>query len=168
MKLKALDPGAVWDAELGKVIYVNPSMDDRQPDRRTAEVVKCIADSISPMLVWTVDYPTANRSGRLPILDLETWCEETEEGTITCYSFYMKPMANPVVIPASSAVSKSTKFSTFRQEVGRILRNTSMHLPWSLKAELLSHFSWRLKLSGYSKGFRSKIISEGLAGYLIL
>ena len=51
----------------------------------------------------------------------ETWVEETPEGSRTCYSFYQKPMANPVVIPALSAVPDSTKFATFRQEVGRIL-----------------------------------------------
>ena len=79
--------------------------------------------------------------------EIETWCEETEEGTRTCYSFYRKPMANPVDIPAKSAVPDSIKYSTFRQEVGRILRNTSVHLPWCHKAALLSSFSWRLKVS---------------------
>ena len=28
-----------------------------------------------------------------------------------------------------------------------------------------SSFSWRLKVSGYSEGFRSKVIAEGIAGY---
>ena len=73
------------------------------------------------MLVWTVDYPSANSTGKLPILDIETWCEETEFGTRTSYSFYSKPMANPIVIPANSAIPDSTKLSTYRQEVGRIL-----------------------------------------------
>ena len=77
----------------------------------------------------------------------------------------MKPMANPVSIPACSAISNATKYATYRQEVGRILRNTSVHLPWCHKAELLSSFSWRLKISGYPEGFRSKVIAEGIAGY---
>ena len=75
-------------------------------------------------------------------------------------------MTNPVVIPASSAVPASIKYSTFRQEVGRILKNTSLHLPWHHKADLLSKFSWRLKVSGYSRGFRSKALSDGIAGYI--
>ena len=41
-----------------------------------------------------------------------------------------------------------------------------MHLPWSHKASLLTEFSWRLKVSGYSQGFKSKIISEGITGYV--
>ena len=64
----------------------------------------------------------------------------------------------------SSAVPASIKYSTFRQEVGRILKNTSLHLPWHHKADLLSNFSWRLKVSGYSRGFRSKALSDGIAG----
>ena len=160
LKLIALGPGAVWDAARKTIVYVEPDLDERQPDKRTAEVVKCIADSITSMLVWTVDYPSANPMRRLPILDIETWCEETMEGTRTCYSFYQKPMANPVVIPSVSAVPNSVRFSTFRQEVGRILRNTSAHLPWSHKATLLSSFSWRLKVSVYTSGFRSVIRSQ--------
>ena len=166
MKLIALEPGAQWDDSTKTIVHLNPSEDDRLPDRRTAEVVKCMADSVSSMLTWTADYPSANDSGKLPILDIETWCEETQNGTRTCYSFYSKPMANPIAIPASSAIPSSTKFSTYRQEVCRIMSNTSMHLPWSHKAALLTNFSWRLKVSGYPKGFRSKIISEGLTGYL--
>ena len=93
VKMVALDPGAVWDNSLGRVIYTDPELDDRQADRRTAEVVKSLADSVSSMLVWTADFPSAHQTGRLPILDIETWCEETSEGTLTCYSFYSKPMA---------------------------------------------------------------------------
>ena len=74
-------------------------------------------------------------------------------------------MANPIVIPASSALPNGVKFATFRQETARILRNTSIHLPWNIKAGLLSSFSWRLKLSGYNKGFRAKVIGEGITGY---
>ena len=164
LKLKALDPGAMWDSSLMRVVYSDEN-DDRQPDERTAEVVRQIANSVTGMLVWTADFPSSNTSGKLSILDIETWCEETTEGTRTCYSFYRKPMSNPVVIPERSALPRSVKFSTFRQEVSRILRNTSQHLPWSHKSELLSEFSWRLKLSGYPEGFRSQIISEGLAGF---
>ena len=165
IKLKALDSGAQWDSSTMQVIY-RDAIDERQPDKRTADVVKEIADSVTEMLVWTTDFPSANSSGRLPILDIETWCVETEEGTKTYYSFYRKPMANPVSIPARSAVSDSVKFSTYRQEVCRILKNTSIDLPWSHKAGLLSEFSWRLRVSGYSESFRSKILAEGMAGYV--
>ena len=156
IKLKALDPGAMWDSSSKAISYVNPDLDDRPPDRRTAEVVRSIADSVTSMLVWTVDYPSTNPSGRLPILEIETWVEETPEGSRTCYSFNQKPMANSIVIPALLAVPDSTRFATFRQKVGRILQNTSVHLPWSNRAA--SKFRLRLKVSGYTTGFQSKII----------
>ena len=165
LKLTALAPGAMWDCSTKSIVYSN-SVDNREPDRRTAEVVKQIADSVTGMLVWTADFPSANSNGKLPILDIETWTEETVHGTRTCYSFYRKPMANPVAIPQRSAIPTSIKFSTYRQEVTRILRNTSFHLPWSHKAKLLTNFSWQLKVSGYPQNFRSKILSEGLAGFL--
>ena len=69
-------------------------------------------------------------------------------------------------IPSESALSKGVKFATHRQEVMRILRNTSIHLPWNVKSGLLSEFSWRLKISGYNRGFRAKVIGEGITGYL--
>ena len=84
---------------------------------------------------------------------------------MTCFH-YPKPMANPVMIPSSSAVSNSVKFNSYREEAKRILRNTSPHLPWSHKADLLSEFSSRMKLSGYNESFRSKIISEGIRGHI--
>ena len=140
LKLKSFGPGASWDSDSRSVIY-SDFYDGRLPDQRTAEVIKCVADSFTPMLVWTVDFPSANPTGRLPILDIQTWCEETTNGTRTCYSFYSKPMANPIAIPSTSAIPSTAKFSTYRQEVCRILRNTSIHLPWALKADLLTEFS---------------------------
>ena len=44
MKLKALGPGALWDANLKSVIFRDSDLDNSEPDRRTAEVVKCVAD----------------------------------------------------------------------------------------------------------------------------
>ena len=75
IKLKALAPGAVWDPICSTVVYSDMAEDCRQPDERTADVVKEIADSVTPMLTWTADFPSANQSGKLPIQDIETWCE---------------------------------------------------------------------------------------------
>ena len=75
-------------------------------------------------------------------------------------------MSNPVSIPAGSALSNNIKFSTYRQEVFRVLRNTSVDLPWKEKADLLSYMSWRMKTSGYPVGFRIQAIQGGLVGHL--
>ena len=125
-----------------------------------------IANSITPMLRWTPDWPSANSNSKLPVLDLSIWCQEMEKGTVTFYQFYSKPMTNPVSIPANSALSSNVKFSTYRQEVFRVLRNTSVDLSWREKAELLSYMSWRMMISGYSTGFRIQAICGGLIGHL--
>ena len=76
------------------------------------------------------------------------------------------PMANPISIPSDSALSNNVKFATYRQEVVRILKNTVIHLPWSLKASLFTDLSYRMKVAGYNEGFRARIISEGINGYM--
>ena len=133
---------------------------------RTAEVVRGIANSVTPMLTWTCDYPSAHSVGKMPVLDIQTWVVETGNGTQTRYEFYRKPMSNPVSIPAESALPNGVKFDTYRQEVMRILRNTSFELPWSVKVRHLSDLSWRMKLCGYKEGFRSQVLAGGIRGYL--
>ena len=166
-KIVAIPPGSCWD-EASKTIVqgMPPENDMRLPDMRTAEVIRDIANSITPMLSWTADYPSAHDSLKLPVLDVQIWVTETDEGTLTNYEFYRKTMANPVSVPAESALSKSVKFSTYRQEVVRVLKNTSIHLPWSAKAELLSELSHRMKIAGYAEGFRARVLSEGIKGYV--
>ena len=48
----------------------------------------------------------------------------------------------------------------------RILRNTSVDLPWAVKAAHLTDLSWRMKLCGYKEGFRSQVLAGGIKGYL--
>ena len=129
-------------------------------------MVRGIANSVTPMLKWTCDYPSAHSSGKMPVLDIQTWVIETGTGTVTKYEFYRKPMSNPISIPALSALPNGVKFSTHRQEVLRVLRNTSLDTPWVVKAGLLSDLSWRMKLSGYGESFRAQVLSGGVTGYL--
>ena len=160
--------GLVWCPLEKKLIKENSSsgLQHILPEERTATVIKEIANSISPMLSWTTDIPSANSSGKMPVLDLACWCTETEDGTILNYEFYSKPMANPVCLPANSAISTNTKFNTYRQEVFRVLSNTAVHLPWEVKARHLTHLSRRMYLSGYAEGFRVKVFNGGLRNYL--
>ena len=167
LKGPAVSPGLSWDATSRSLVQYCPGEEDRRPaDQRTAEVMRDIANSVTTMLKWTCDYPTAHVSGKMPVLDIQTWVIETDAGSATKYEFYRKPMSNLVSIPAESALSNGVKLATHRQEVLRILRNTSIDLPWSVKCGHLSDFSWRMKLSGYGEGFRAKVLAEGVTGYL--
>ena len=51
------------------------------------------------------------------------------------------------------------------QEGIRRLRNTKRELPWSLKADILSDFSHKLMISGYSEKFRLEIIQSAVRGF---
>ena len=82
------------------------------------------------------------------------------------YEFYSKPMANPVIIPADSALPSRIKMSTYRQEVFRVLANTSESLPWNRKAELLTNIAHRMELSGYETGFIVTAINGGVRAHL--
>ena len=138
-KSKVVSPGCRFHSESNSIIQVMPPAEDiTLPDERTASVCCEIANSVTKMLQWTADWPSANPENKLPVLDLSTWCQETSEGTVTLYQFYSKPMSNPVSIPANSALSNGIKFSTYRQEIYRVLRNSSVSLPWNQKADLLS------------------------------
>ena len=163
----AVSPGLCWDENSRNVVNFCPPEEDQRPaDQRTAEVVKGIANSVSSMLQWTCDFPSAHTSGKMPVLDIQTWVTESEAGTVTRYEFYRKPVSNPVSIPANSALSNGVKLGTYRQEVMRILRNTSVDIPWKVKAEHLTDLSWRMKLGGYREGFRSQVLAGGITGYL--
>ena len=100
---------------------------------------------------------------KIPVLDLQIWTqEEVGGGTLILYEFYRKSMANQVTIPANSAYSWRQKLITFRQEAQRVMRNTCPLLPWSARAKHLTHFSQRLRRSGYGPEVRSKVIAEGI------
>ena len=96
LKSVCVPPGFRWDQTSQQVCQVMPALEDQTlPDQRTAIVCCDVANSITSMIQWTPDWPSANIHNKLPVLDLCVWCEETGEGTVTFYQFYSKPMANP-------------------------------------------------------------------------
>ena len=127
IKLKAVEADAFWDSSSKKVIY-SESVDNRKPDRRTADVVKGIADSVTDMLVWTTDFPSANSSGRLPILDIETWCEETEHGTKTFLFLLQKTYGKSHFYSCQVSTFRLNKVF-FMQARG--MQNSQKHFYWS-------------------------------------
>ena len=145
----------------------NSSFDEStSPDQWTAEVLRNVAESVSPMLKWTADSPSSHDTGKMPVLDICLWTEETDSGTSFQYEFYSKPMANPVTVPANSAISQGVKLATYRQEVVRVLSNTSYSLPWARKAELLSDMAWRIQKAGYGIGFIVTVLNGGIRAHL--
>ena len=74
-------------------------------------------------------------------------------------------MSSPYVILSKSAMSDKIKRNTLVQEAIRRLRNTSRDLPWDLKAKILSEFSNKMRISGYSAQFRLEVIQSAVRDY---
>ena len=114
------------------------------------------------MIKMVLDCPFLHGDGLMPILDLHV--KVSQQGDIH-YQLYRKPMAQHLTLLERSAMSMRMKRQAMSQEVVRIMRNTKESLPWSLKAEMLSLFSLRMKDSGYSSKIRQEIIEGGVRGY---
>ena len=148
----------------GKVVIENNESEREvnvPDDRRTAEIVQKIANSICDFIQVEIDYPTAHENLHMPILDLEVTMEDDR----VMYRHYRKKVANPLVIHQKSAMPSRIKRTCLANEVIRMLRNTSRDAPDEVKRFFLSEFSQRMRMSGYPEQFRKEILVAGLKGY---
>ena len=130
-------------------------------DRRTAEIVQRIANSICDFIQVEIDFPTAHENQHMPILDLEVAMKDDK----VMYRHYRKKIANPLVIHQRSAMPSKIKRTCLTNEVIRIMRNTSRDAPDEVKKFFLSEFSQRMRISGYPERFRKETLVAGLKGY---
>ena len=131
-------------------------------DCRTASLFTELGNSISSFIKLTADFPTAHQSGWMPVLDFQV---RMGAGNKIEYKFYSKPMASPFVILESSAMPARIKRNSLIQEGVRRLRNTSRSLAWEVKADILSEFSNKLRVSGYKERYRLEVIQAKLGVY---
>ena len=161
-----LEPGSRYIKEEGKVRVVEEEIEgDRlvAGDLRTAKVLAEIANDIFNYLQFTVDCPTTNTSGWMPLLAAEV--RVAADNTID-YRFYEKPISSRYVMMRNSAMSSKVKMNTLTQEVIRRLRNTRVTLPWAdHQAPALTKFSKKMARSGYPQGYRSEVIKSGVLGF---
>ena len=131
-------------------------------DRRTARILRAVANDITPMIVMEEDCQSNHPSGKLPILDLEVWVS----GNTILHSFYKKSMASRKVIHAKSAFSTRVKRSILLEEGSRRLRNCSPDLDWRDKAVFLNRLSLDMKNCGHKYTFRKTILVRVVAKYM--
>ena len=149
--------------EKGKVVIDHSGNcgNDEPPDKRTAEIIKEIANGICNFIEVEIDYPSAHNYKYMPILDIEVKMENNK----VMYRYYRKKIANSMVVHFNSAMPRNMKRTTLSNEVLRILRNTSREAPVEVKTFLLSEFAGRMKDSGYPEKFRKEVIKSGWEGY---
>ena len=148
----------------GKIIVVEEEIEadmEVPGDERTAKIILEIGNSVSEFINLTADYPSKHESGWMPLLDIQVRVRNNQVE----HKFYKKEVSNPLLMLASSAMPIKIKRNSLAQEGIRRLRNTSRHLPWETKAEIMSEFSHKLMLSGYDEKFRLEIIKSAVTGY---
>ena len=96
--------------------------------RVLAKVLAEIGNDIFNYLQFTVDCPSTNTSGWMPLLAAEV--RVAEDNTID-YRFYEKPISSRFVMMRNSAMPAKVKMNILTQEVIRRLRNTRVTLPWN-------------------------------------
>ena len=74
---------------------------------------------ITECVKFTVDCPSLNQDGRVPVLDLGV---SVEDGQVV-HDHYEKPCASKFVIPYKSAHSRKMKMAVLVEEGVRRLRN---------------------------------------------
>ena len=119
-------------------------------DVRTMREMVKMANSVCPIIQMTSECPGKFEDRKMPLLDLKIWVEKEEGRQKILFEFYWKPMATRSLILARSAMPSRIKRAALTQEALRILRNCSSDIPWKRKAEFLSDFCVRMKISGYS------------------
>ena len=133
----------------------------KERDERIMDQVKVLADGIHGSIQVETDcgYNHEARQGRLPILDVEVWIGETEGGALKIlHSHYMKDVSSRMMMAFRSAHGDNTKRNVMVNEVGRILRNCSVYLPWEEVAEKVSYYVKRMEYAGYAKDFRYDVV----------
>ena len=84
-----------------------------------ARIFRDVAITIENDIKFTVDTPSSNNNGQMPILDITIW---VSEGSIK-YSFYKKKVSSILTVLKRSAVTMRTKLDTIFQEALKKLYN---------------------------------------------
>ena len=152
---KLVEGKVVIDAEQAEVDKNIPA------DERTAKIILQIANAVTSDIRLTIDYPSNNESGWMPILDLQVKSDNNQLD----WKFYKKKISNHRVMLARSAMPGKIKINSLTQEVIRRLRNCRRSMNWSIKAKILSEFMHSMMASGYSEQYRLEVLKSGLKGY---
>ena len=129
-----------------------------EDDSRTMNLLKSISNTITNCVQYTVDCPSLNTDGKVPVLDLKVSVEEGE----VVHDFYEKPCTSKFVIPYTSAHSRKMKMAVLVEEGLRRLRNTSRGLDWERSRVVMEEWSRKLKRSGYPATMRHQVIKSAL------
>ena len=131
-------------------------------DKVVGELLRSIANSISPMLQFEEDVASNYCDGRLPILDLKVWVESSVTQTAIRHNFYKKPMASKATLLAKTAFPTSQVRAIMVEEVLRRLRNCDPDASWGERGAYLTSFAASMRASGHSEHFRRTVFTKAV------
>ena len=123
--------------------------------------VKGLSGDIHPSIQVDIDcgYNRPERQERLPILDVEVWVGEAEDGKVRIlHSHYTKEVSSKLVMAERSAHGMNTKRNVMVNELCRIMKNCSVYLPWAEAAEKMSYYVKRMGYCRYREDFRYSVV----------
>ena len=148
--LRGIHHGWYYSTLLKKMIFDADRVPVLPGDQHTFFQLQLIANSLDSDIQLTVDTPSQNESGQLPVLDLGLSVVNNK----ICHTFYSKPMSSPYQIHFRSAMAKRTKRETLLQEGIRRLRNIGPSATDLDRNTLMSTYMNSLRISGYDQSFR--------------
>ena len=158
----------------GNMMVVPPEREDEgnrdttetvKNGKRTGELCKSIADTISEMLQFEDDVGENYVDGKLPILDLKVWIEKTNGGAKIKHQFYKKPMSSKYTLKKDTAYPKNRIRAVMVEEVMRRLRNCSPEMSWEEKGKFITEFAMEMKNSGHTEEFRKEVTDRAITKY---
>ena len=156
------------------IVLVSKNMknDDSKPkDEANMSIVQNVANTIHPSIEVTFDCPSQHDDQKMPVLDLKVWTsliafqENREPEMKILHEHYHKEVASKSVVNARSALPWKTKRTIHTQEVIRILRNCSRHLPANVARKHIEEYVARMQFSGYNREFRAQIVESAMKGF---
>ena len=165
MVTDSLEKGTKYEDNKLVIDEEKKKLDEGKSDEQiTMEIIRSIAETISPMIKLTIDTPCNHTSGAIPILDIEAKMNYAENNRID-YEFYQKPTRNEKTILANAAMSAKDKRTILTQECIRRLRNTNVELGEEVQRKHLNRFMLTLKKSGHSTSYRKQILDSAFNGF---
>ena len=158
--LKAIARGWRWNKS--KWEYIGVDEDERNDETRTKEELKKSFESIFPFLGFTTEAQEDFETGYLPTLDTQTHVNEIG---LILYKHFDKPMASNTTLQKGTALSKSTVFSSLRQDLCRRLLNTSKLESGEVFNKVVEDYTQILINSGHQYSFVKAIILQGITRY---
>ena len=115
---EATPKGATYDPKKKVIIITEEQFDkdkELKADRRTANLMTKIANSIDPSIVMEAAVPSDFPEKKLPLLNCKVWMENTEEGQQIRYEHFEKPCASILEIQKDSAMPGKNRRATLVQ-----------------------------------------------------